>query len=75
MVTRLTLRKVGGSLATTIPKELAERLAVKEGDHLFAVETEGGVLLTPYDPHFEEAMQAFETGRRKYRNTLRKLAE
>jgi putative addiction module antidote len=75
MVTKLTLRKVGGSLATTIPKELAERLAVKEGDHLFAVETEGGVMLTPYDPDFEDAMEAFEQIRREYRNAFRELAK
>jgi antitoxin MazE len=75
MATRLTLRKVGGSLATTIPKELADRFSLKEGDQLFAVETGDGLLLTPYDPDFADAMEAFEAGRRKYRNTLRKLAE
>jgi putative addiction module antidote len=75
MATKLTLRKVGGSLATTIPKELAERFALKEGDQLFAIETKDGVLLTPYDPDFEEAMEAFGIGRRKYRNALRKLAQ
>lgn len=75
MVTKLTIRRVGGSLSTIIPKELAERLRIAEGDELFAVETEGGMLLTPYDPDFERAMEAFEIGRRKYRNALRKLAE
>lgn len=75
MVTKLTVRRVGGSLSTIIPKELAERMHIAEGDELFAVETEGGVLLTPYDPDFEQAMEAFEIGRRRYRNALRKLAE
>jgi antitoxin MazE len=75
MATKLTLRKVGGSLATTIPKELAERLALKEGDQLFAIETEDGVLLTPYDPDFEEAMKAFTEIRREYRNAFRELAK
>jgi hypothetical protein len=37
--------------------------------------TEQGILLTPYDPSFDEAMQAFDEIRRDYRNTLRKLAE
>jgi putative addiction module antidote len=75
MATKLTLRKVGGSLATTIPKELAERFALKEGDQLFAIETKDGLLLTPYEPHFEEAMEAFTEIRREYRNAFRELAK
>jgi hypothetical protein len=36
---------------------------------------ENGVLLTPYDPDFHDAIQAFAEVRRQYRNTLKKLAE
>jgi hypothetical protein len=54
---------------------MAERLQVRPGDRMFAVETENGVLLTPYDPEFHDAMQAFAEVRRQYRNTLKKLAE
>jgi hypothetical protein len=50
-------------------------LQVRPGDRMFAVETENGVLLTPYDPGFHDAMQAFAEVRRQYRNTLKKLAE
>ena len=75
MATKLKLRKVGGSLSTIIPKELADRMNVREGDEFYAVETENGFLLTPVDPDFDRAMEAFEIGRRKYRNALRKLAE
>ena len=71
MIKEITLRQAGGSL----PKEMAERLQVRPGDRIFAVETENGVLLTPYDPDFHEAMQAFGEVRRQYRNTLKKLAE
>lgn len=39
------------------------------------IETENGVLLTPYDPDFERAMVAFQRGARKYLNALRELAK
>lgn len=75
MATRLTVRKIGGSLGTLIPKELAEEMRIAEGDQLFAIPAEGGVLLTPHDPDFEEAMQAFEKIRKEYRNAFRELAK
>ncbi len=75
MVIKLTIRREGDSLITTIPEELAERMQISEGDELFAVETENGVLLTTHDPDFERAMEAFEIVRKEYRNALRKLAE
>ena len=39
------------------------------------VETEDGVLLTPYDPQFQNAMAAYERTASKYRNALRELAK
>lgn len=75
MVRKITLRQAGGSVTATLPKDVAERLHVRAGDELHVVETERGVLLTPYDPDFEDAVQAFEEVRRDYRNTLKKLAE
>ena len=52
-----------------------DRLHVGPGDRVFAVETDQGVLLTPYDPTFDAAMTAFETVRRQYRNTLKQIGE
>jgi putative addiction module antidote len=75
MVREITLRQAGGSVTATLPKDFAERLHLGPGDKVYAIETEDGVLLTPYDPHFDEAMQAFAEVRRQYRNTLKKLAE
>lgn len=75
MVREIILRQAGGSVTATLPKDMADRLHVGPGDKVYAIETERGVLLTPYDPDFDEAMQAFEQVRRQYRNTLRKLAE
>jgi antitoxin MazE len=75
MVRELTLRQAGGSVTATLPKDMADRLHVKPGDKVYAIETDRGVLLTPYDPAFDDALQAFEEVRRQYRNTLKRLAE
>lgn len=75
MVRKVTLRKMGGSVGATLPKDLADRLHVKEGDELFVVETDEGILFTPYDPQFAEAMDAYERTAGKYRDALRELAK
>ena len=75
MVRKVTLRQVGGSIGATLPKDMADRLHVKAGDEMFAVETEAGILLTPYDPTFERAMAAYARTAAKYRNALRELAK
>ncbi|MGH7563331.1 MAG: AbrB/MazE/SpoVT family DNA-binding domain-containing protein [Gemmatimonadota bacterium] len=75
MVKRVKLRRMGGSVGATIPKELAERLHVEAGDEVFLVETDEGILLTPFDPTFKRVMAAYERGARKYRNALRELAQ
>ena len=75
MIKEITLRQAGGSVTATLPKEMVDRLHVGAGDRMFAIETENGVLLTPFDPDFHDAMRAFSEVRRQYRNTLKKLAE
>ncbi|MEJ2679410.1 MAG: addiction module antidote protein, partial [Gemmatimonadota bacterium] len=59
----------------TLPKDLVERLHLDAGDEVFVVATDRGLLITPYDPAFARAMAAYRRGARKYRNTLRELAE
>ena len=75
MVRKVTLRKMGGSVGATLPKDMADRLHVQAGDEVFVVETEQGVLLTPSDPNFQKAMKAYERTASKYRNALRELAK
>ena len=69
------IRKMGGSVGATLPKEMAERLHLEEGDEVTVVETEDGLLITPYDPTFEEAMDAYDEGAKEYRDALRELAK
>lgn len=75
MVRKIKLRQVGGSIGATLPRDMADRLHVKPGDEVFAVETDRGILLTPFDPTFEKAMAAYERTASKYRNALRELAK
>lgn len=75
MVRELTLRQVGGSIGVTLPKDMADRLRLAAGDRVLAVETERGILLTPYDPITERALDAAARAAKKYRSALRKLAE
>lgn len=71
---KVTARRMGGSIGTTLPKEMVDRLGIEEGDELTVLETSRGLLITPYDPEFEEAMAVYERGARRYRNALRELA-
>jgi putative addiction module antidote len=75
MLKQIRLRRAGGSVSATLPKEMADRLNVAAGDDLFAVETPDGILLTPYDEVTARAMQAAREGAHRYRNALRRLAE
>lgn len=75
MVKEVTLRRAGGSIAATLPKEMADRLNLEAGDRALVVETENGILLTPYDPKTEKALQIARRVAKKYRNALRELAK
>ncbi|HET7903991.1 MAG TPA: AbrB/MazE/SpoVT family DNA-binding domain-containing protein [Candidatus Eisenbacteria bacterium] len=75
MTRELTLRQVGGSIGATLPKDMAERLQLQAGDRVLAVETDRGILLTPYDPNIEKALGIAARVSKKYRNALRQLAK
>ena len=75
VVRTVKLRKMGGSVGATIPKDMAERLHLDVGDEVFVVATETGLLITPYDPTFEKAMAVYRRGAKKYKNALRELAK
>ncbi len=75
MVREVTLRRAGGSMGATLPKEMADRLHLAPGDRVLAVETEKGILLTPYDAKVEQALRVARGLATKYRNALRALAK
>jgi len=75
MTRGLKLRKAGGSISATLPKDMADRLHLAAGDTVLAVETDRGILLTPYDPQTEEALAIAARVSGTYRNALRELAK
>ncbi len=75
MTRELILRQVGGSIGATLPRDMAARLHLGVGDRILAVETDRGILLTPYDPTVERALAIAARGARRYRNALRELAK
>jgi len=66
--------QIGNSLGVILPNEVAARLKVEKGDELVCVDTPRGIELTPYDPSFEEKMQAARRVAKRYRNALCELA-
>lgn len=71
---RQTLKKIGGSVATVLPKSMLDRFHLEAGDEVLVVETDRGLLVTPFDAGFEEAMTHYARVAKKYRNALRELA-
>jgi antitoxin MazE len=74
MVKQLRLRQAGGSVSATLPKEMVDRMRLRAGDDVFAVDTPDGILITPYDESTALALETGREGARRYRNALRRLA-
>ena len=75
MTKETTIRAIGNSAGTTIPKAMLERYRLAEGDRIHLVETDEGILITPFDPDFAEAMALYDEGANQYRNAMRELAK
>ena len=75
MTKAVTLRQAGGSVSATLPKDMADRLRLEAGDRILAIETDRGILLTPYEPEAERALKVAARLAKKHRNALRELAK
>jgi putative addiction module antidote len=71
----LKVTTVGNSVGVILPKEILERLRVRRGDSLYAIETKNGIELTAYDPEFAKQVETAERVMREDRDALRKLAQ
>ena len=71
----LKVTTVGDSVGVILPKEILERLRVKRGDSLYAIETKNGIELTAYNPEFAKQVEIAERVMREDRDALRKLAK
>ena len=75
MTKEVTLRRAGGSVSATLPKEMADRLRLEAGDRILAVETDRGILLMPCGPDAERALKIAAKAAKRYRNAFRELAK
>ncbi|MBI3490728.1 MAG: AbrB/MazE/SpoVT family DNA-binding domain-containing protein [Acidobacteria bacterium] len=75
MTKEVTLRQAGGSVSATLPKDMADRLRLDAGDRVLAIETDRGILLTPYARETERALRIAVKAAKKYRHALRALAK
>lgn len=55
MIREVTIRGIGSSLGPVLPKDRVERLDLPAGDRILAMETDGGILLIPYEPDVVKA--------------------
>jgi putative addiction module antidote len=72
---KVKVTTVGSSAGVVLPKEVLSKLRVGKGDVLYITETPHGIELSPYDPAFEQEMQAARRIMRRHRNALRQLAK
>jgi putative addiction module antidote len=75
MTTTVKVTTVGNSVGIVLPKDMLTRLNIQKGDTLYVTETPDGVQLTPYNAEFDATMKAAREIMRRYRDTLKKLAE
>jgi len=75
MATTVKVTTVGNSVGIVLPKDMLTRLNIQKGDTLHVTETPDGVQLTPYNAEFDATMNAAQDLMRRYRDTLRKLAQ
>ena len=69
------LRRIGSGYGVLLPKQVVERLRLKEGGELLLTETSAGIELSPYDADFAEQVEAFRRTEPHHRNAYRQLAK
>ncbi|MEP6832293.1 MAG: protein kinase [Gemmatimonas sp.] len=74
MAQSITLKKVGGSVAAFIPKDVLQRQHLAVNDEVFVIETPDGILLTAADPATKAALAAYAEVAKENRATLAALA-
>ncbi|HEX8242739.1 MAG TPA: AbrB/MazE/SpoVT family DNA-binding domain-containing protein [Longimicrobium sp.] len=75
MIEEVIVRQNGGALEVTLPKAMTDRLNLRPGDKVYTVETEHGILLTPFDPETARVMESEARISSRYADALAKLAK
>jgi antitoxin MazE len=69
------LQRSGGSSSVILPKHMLDRHHLDAGDRVILLDTEDGILVTPYDPTLAKALEIAERGAKKYHNALLELVD
>ncbi|TXH40215.1 MAG: AbrB/MazE/SpoVT family DNA-binding domain-containing protein [Actinobacteria bacterium] len=70
------VRRIGRSRGVIIPAETLAAANLTTDDVLDVTVTDDGrIVLSPYDPEFDQAMAAAAKAEARFRNALRELAE
>jgi putative addiction module antidote len=75
MGTPIKVRKIGNSLGLVLTKDLIDALGVAQGDTLFAIKTEDGVMLTSHDPDLTAVVGQNRRYMHRHRGALKALAK
>ncbi len=70
-----TLRQDGEALRIALPQHITKRFDLHEGDTVYLIETEAGILITPHDAEMREVMEIPARVSARYANALRELGE
>lgn len=71
----MKLMKTGDTLSTIWSKDILARMNVKEGDELYIIETDGGVMVTPFDPKLLKSEETAKKIMDRDRDALKELAD
>jgi putative addiction module antidote len=74
-MTTVTLRRSGNSLNFNCPKDIVAAANLHEGDRLHVSVIHGRIVLTPFDPDFESAIEAIDDAAHRYRNAYAELSK
>lgn len=75
MTEKIKIRKVGNSLGLILSQSILKSLNLEEGDELFIVKTPEGMMITPFDPEFAEALNDSQAFMKSHRNAFKELAK
>jgi putative addiction module antidote len=72
---QVKLCKVGNSIGTSFPKEILDRLGLKDGDVMNLVVMDDYIKLVAHDPKFGKVMEAYRKGADQYHGAMKQLAD
>jgi putative addiction module antidote len=74
-VAALKLVQIGNSVGIVLPKDVLAKLNLEKGDTVYLSENPSGISLSPYQPDFEQQVEAGRDFMKAFRDTFHVLAK